>query len=92
MGGEESGGLWVNGYIPERDGIFMGLKLIEVLCRENKSVNEILKDIYNEFGYFVYRRADYEIDNTKKERLRELFIKKYSGYFKNRNECQTGYN
>ncbi len=75
MGGEESGGLWVNGYIPERDGIFMGLKLIEVLCREDKSVNEVLKDIYNEFGYFVYRRADYEIDNTKKERLRDYLSK-----------------
>jgi phosphomannomutase len=75
MGGEESGGLWVNGYMPERDGIFMGLKLIEVLCRENKSVNEVLKDIYNEFGYFVYRRADYDIDNTRKERLRDYLSK-----------------
>lgn len=75
MGGEESGGLWVSGYIPERDGIFMGLKLIEVLCRENKSVNEVLKDIYNEFGYFVYRRADYEIDNTRKVRLRDYLSK-----------------
>jgi len=75
MGGEESGGLWVSGYMPERDGIFMGLKLIEVLCRENKSVNEVLKDIYNEFGYFVYRRADYEIDNTRKERLRDYLSK-----------------
>jgi phosphomannomutase len=75
MGGEESGGLWVNGYMPERDGIFMGLKLIEVLCRENKSVNEVLKDIYNEFGYFVYRRADYEIDNARKERLRDYLSK-----------------
>lgn len=75
MGGEESGGLWVHGYMPERDGIFMGLKLIEVLCSENKSVNEILKDIYNEFGYFVYRRADYEIDNIRKDRIRESLSK-----------------
>ena len=75
MGGEESGGLWVHGYMPERDGIFMGLKLIEVLCSENKSVNEVLKDIYNEFGYFVYRRADYEIDNIRKDRIREFLSK-----------------
>ncbi len=52
-----------------------GLKLIEVLCRENKSVNEVLKDIYNEFGYFVYRRADYEIDNYKKGAFKGLFSK-----------------
>jgi phosphomannomutase len=75
MGGEESGGLWLHGYMPERDGIYMGLKLIEVLCSENKSVNEVLKDIYNEFGYFVYKRADYEIDNIRKERLRDYLSK-----------------
>ncbi len=76
MGGEESGGLWVSGYMPERDGIYMGLMLLEVLCRENKSANEILKDIYNEFGYFVYRRTDYEVDNESKDRLNDLLSKK----------------
>src|SRR4030042_1651985 len=35
MGGEESGGLWVSGYIPERDGMLMGLILLEILCRQN---------------------------------------------------------
>jgi phosphomannomutase len=34
-----------------------------------------LKDIYNEFGYFVYRRADYEIDNIRKDRIRESLSK-----------------
>ena len=75
MGGEESGGLWVNGYIPERDGIMIGLLLLEVICRENKTVNEILKDIYNKYGFFLYRRADYEIENEKKEKVKELLSK-----------------
>ena len=72
MGGEESGGLWASGYIPERDGMLMGLILLEILCRQNKTVNEILADIYNEFGYFVYRRQDYETDPYKKEKLNKL--------------------
>ena len=76
MGGEESGGLWINGYMPERDGMYMSLMLLEILCREKKSANEILKDIYNEFGYFVYKRADYEVENDRKDRLIALLSKK----------------
>ena len=72
MGGEESGGLWIQGYLPERDGIFMGLVLLEALCREGKTAGEILKQIYNDFGFFVYRRQDYEIENEKKEKIKNL--------------------
>jgi phosphomannomutase len=75
MGGEESGGLWVQGYIPERDGILMGLILLEILCRAKKSANEILNEIYNEFGYFVYRRLDYEMDIVKREKIKEVLTK-----------------
>ena len=74
MGGEESGGLWTKGYIPERDGIMMGLILLEIMCADGKSINEILKDIYNEYGYFLYRRCDYEYESEKKERLTRLLI------------------
>jgi len=72
MGGEESGGLWASGYIPERDGMLMGLILLEILCRRHKTINEILTDIYNEFGYFVYRRQDYQTDKDKKDKLIKL--------------------
>jgi phosphomannomutase len=72
MGGEESGGIWANGFIPERDGIRICLLLLEVICSENKSVNEILKDIYNLYGFFLYKRVDYEIENDKKEILRKV--------------------
>jgi len=70
MGGEESGGLWVKGYIPERDGIIMSLVMLEILCREGKTVNEILKEIYNSYGFFLYRRRDYKIEAEKKHRLK----------------------
>ncbi len=66
MGGEESGGIWAQGFIPERDGIRMSLILLEIICKEKKSINEILKDIYNLYGFFLYRREDYEIDEEKK--------------------------
>jgi alpha-D-glucose phosphate-specific phosphoglucomutase len=71
MGGEESGGLWAKGFIPERDGIRMSLLLLEVICHENKSINEILKEIYNLYGFFLYKRTDYEISQTDKEILKK---------------------
>ncbi len=83
MGGEESGGLWVSGYIPERDGMLMGLILLEILCRQHKTVNEILRDIYNEFGYFVYRRQDYGTDPYKKEKLNKLLSTRIPELLKN---------
>jgi len=69
MGGEESGGLWSYGNIPERDGMIMGLRLLEIICREGKTANKILEDIYDEYGFFDYRRTDYKIDEDKKEKL-----------------------
>jgi phosphomannomutase len=69
MGGEESGGLWSYGNIPERDGMIMGLRLLEIIRREKKTPNEILEDIYKEFGYFDYQRTDYEITMQQKEKL-----------------------
>ncbi len=68
-GGEESGGLWVEGNIPERDGMLMGLRMLEIICREGKSANEILAGIYSRFGNFIYTRKDYKIGPDQKEKL-----------------------
>jgi phosphomannomutase len=70
MGGEESGGLWINGNIPERDGMLMGLKLLEIMVKENKTLNCILEELYREYGYFVYERNDYEIEISERDELK----------------------
>jgi len=72
MGGEESGGLWTNGNIPERDGMLMGLKLLEIMVRENKTLNQILEGLYDQYGYFVYGRNDYEIEINERDKLKTL--------------------
>jgi phosphomannomutase len=75
MGGEESGGLWAGGDTPERDGMLMGLKLIEIICDTGMTLNQILEKIYDEFGYFVFDRVDYEIDMDQKENLKDMLEK-----------------
>jgi phosphomannomutase len=69
MGGEESGGLGVKGHIPERDGILMGLLLLEAMAMSGKGLRQLLNETMDEIGYFFYRRNDLAIDNAAKERL-----------------------
>lgn len=69
MGGEESGGLGVKGHIPERDGILMGLLLLEAMAMTGKGLRELLNETMNEIGHFSYRRIDLPIAADAKARL-----------------------
>jgi len=69
MGGEESGGLGVKGHIPERDGILLGLLLLEAMAVSGKGLKQLLNDTMDEIGYFYYRRIDLSITNELKEQL-----------------------
>jgi len=71
MGGEESGGLGVKGHIPERDGILMGLLLLEAMAMSGKGLKELLDETMDELGHFYYRRLDLQIEQSAKERLVE---------------------
>lgn len=71
MGGEEAGGLGVKGHIPERDGILMGLLLLEAMAMTGKGLRRLLNDIMDEIGNFHYRRIDLPISKQSRERLIE---------------------
>jgi phosphomannomutase len=58
VGGEESGGIGVRGHIPERDGIFNCLLLLEAVLAAGKKPSEIVRDIWREFGEFHFERRD----------------------------------
>jgi phosphomannomutase len=69
MGGEESGGLGVKGHIPERDGVLMGLLLLEAMAMSGKGLKQLLDETMDEIGYFFYRRIDLQIEQLAKEKL-----------------------
>jgi phosphomannomutase len=71
MGGEESGGIGVKGHIPERDGILMGLLLLEAMAVSGKGLRQLLNETMDEIGHFYYRRIDRHIDVTAKAQLIE---------------------
>jgi len=71
MGGEESGGIGVKGHIPERDGILMGLLLLEAMAVSGKGLRQLLNETMDEIGHFYYRRIDRHIDVAAKAQLIE---------------------
>jgi phosphomannomutase len=57
-GGEESGGYAFAFHLPERDGVFNGLLLLESLAQSGRNLDEALAELAKEFGSFAYDRRD----------------------------------
>ena len=66
VGGEESGGIAVKGHINERDGVWIGLMIMEFMAKSGKSLEELIQDIYDKVGSFKFDRDDLHIEESKK--------------------------
>lgn len=69
IGGEESGGIGLKGYIPERDGLLLGFMLIEMVAAYGKPLGQLLDEMTAELGYLAYGREDLHLAHAQKERL-----------------------
>ncbi|MDD5448963.1 MAG: phosphoglucomutase/phosphomannomutase family protein, partial [Actinomycetota bacterium] len=70
IGGEESGGTGIGGHIPERDGILVGLLLLEIMATHGKTLGELVDELMEDLGRrYVYLRKDVELTKTQKEAL-----------------------
>jgi len=69
IGGEESGGIGLKNYIPERDGVMLGYLLIEMVAAYGRTLGQLLDEMMGELGWFYYDREDLHLDTDKKERL-----------------------
>lgn len=69
IGGEESGGLGTALHIPERDGIFNGLLLLEVMAVEKKTLKQLCLELDKEFGTHRYLRRDVIVTQTQKRQI-----------------------
>ena len=73
IGGEESGGIGIKGYYPERDGILIGLLLMEMLCQSNCSFSELKEQLWKDYGRMEYGRIDLKsIPEEGKKRTNHL--------------------
>lgn len=69
IGGEESGGIAIKGHIPERDGIWIGLTLFEFMAKSGKSLEELIKEVYEITGPFSFERNDLHISDDQKNKI-----------------------
>lgn len=61
VAGEESGGLTINGHIPEKDGVIALLMMLDLMATEQKPISQILKEVKDDIG------VDFKINSFSKK-------------------------
>jgi phosphomannomutase len=95
VGGEESGGMAVKGHIPERDGIYIGLLILEMMVRRGKALSVLVDELFDEYGPHVCRRIDLHTSIGRKEavldRLSEGGLEEIAGHRVERLDTLDGF-
>jgi phosphomannomutase len=68
IGGEESGGIGVKRYLPERDGILIGLLLLEMLAAGPRRLSRHVTALQKAYGAYDYRRVDLAVPTDRARR------------------------
>jgi phosphomannomutase len=69
LGGEESGGIAIKGHIPERDGVWIGLTILEYMAKTKQSLQQLIAEVYKIVGPFAFERADLHLHEEIKNRI-----------------------
>ncbi len=69
VGGEESGGIAVKNHIPERDGVWIALTIMEFMMATGKKLKDLIADLYAEVGSFAVERYDLHITEEIKQTI-----------------------
>lgn len=77
IGGEESAGLTTKGHLPDKDGIWGNLLIMNMIATHGKPLNEIWSDFMTEFGSFYGNRVDVDASDEAKEALINQFMDSY---------------
>jgi len=69
IAGEESGGLGVMGHLPERDGIYIGLLLAEIMAVRRKKLSALVQELFDEYGEYHFGRIDHRVTEAEKKKI-----------------------
>lgn len=77
LAGEDSGGLSTGDHIPEKDGLYANLLILEMMASENKTLSQLVSEIKEIAGCEFYTdRIDIELENDEKaEEILDDFLK-----------------
>jgi phosphomannomutase len=94
-GGEESGGMTTGTYLPERDGIWIGLTILNWMVESKKKLSELIDEVNAITGTFAYERMDVEfnknIRNKILEHCKDNFYTEFGEYPISKIESLDGY-
>src|SRR5258708_6334505 len=69
LGGEESAGMSMRRHLPEKDGILACLLVAEMVAATGKKLNQLVEEMYAEFGTYFSKRSDMKLTPQLKETL-----------------------
>lgn len=72
FGGEESACIAVKDHLPEKDGIFAGLLVSEMIAASGRNLSEIRKALFREYGTLVGGQRTLPRTPAREKRLREF--------------------
>jgi phosphoglucomutase len=72
FGGEESACIAIKDHLPEKDGIFAGLLVAEMMASSRKSIQELTKDLFREYGKRVGAQKSIPLSAEKEKKLRKI--------------------
>ena len=63
------GGVGLKGHIPERDGLFLGLTICEMMVKRERTLGELVKELFDQVGPHIYRRIDARTTEQYKQKV-----------------------
>jgi phosphomannomutase len=95
VAGEESGGIALGMHLPERDAIWAGLMVIQAMIETQKSLKELLEEVYSITGPFACEKADLEINRILRikiiENCKNEVYKNFGSFKVNKSVVFDGY-
>jgi phosphomannomutase len=67
IGGEESGGIGIPSFLPERDGTLNALLLANVMADEGKTMGQLVEELQQKYGRHYYGRRDLRLTEEIKQ-------------------------
>jgi phosphomannomutase len=71
VGGEETGGVCIGGYLPERDGLWMGIQIWSWLIESGKKLVDLISEVEEITGTFANDKTELHLNKNERTKIME---------------------
>jgi phosphoglucomutase len=72
FGAEESACMAIKDHLPEKDGIFAGLLVVEMMAATGMNLTELTKELFRKYGKRVGQQKNIPLNSEREKRLEDL--------------------